>query len=167
MQPLTRSFFARPTLDVAKDLIGKTLVFLNTRAVILETEAYFGDDPASHGSRGKTDRNFPMFGPAGFTYVYLIYGMYHCLNFSTEKEYFPAAVLIRSIRNTESEELFDGPGKLCNHLGVTREHNNIDTCSSDEIYLIDEGMNFKTQATPRIGIKQNVEKKWRFVASEE
>lgn len=91
MKKLTRIFFERPTLKVARDLIGKVLVFGNKKAVITESEAYFGDDPASHGANGKTKRNYPMFGPAGHTYVYLIYGMYHCVNITTEKEGFPAS----------------------------------------------------------------------------
>ncbi|MDP2860437.1 MAG: DNA-3-methyladenine glycosylase, partial [bacterium] len=97
---LSRKFFVRPTLMVAKDLLGKILVRKTgrkiTRVMIIETEAYCGPkDLASHASRGRTKRTEIMFGPAGHAYIYLIYGMYHCLNVVTEAEGYPAAVLIR------------------------------------------------------------------------
>lgn len=100
-QKLSRSFFNRPTLRVARDLLGKFLVRKIGRKVIIamitETEAYCGpNDLASHASRGRTARTEVMFGPPGHAYVYLIYGMYHCLNVVTEREGCPAAVLIRS-----------------------------------------------------------------------
>ena len=129
MSVLKRSFFERPTLEVAQELIGKVLVFGNKKAVITETEAYFGDDPASHGVNGKINRNFPVFGPAGHTYVYFIYGMYHCLNIIIEKEGYPAVVLIRGI------EGFNGPGKLCKALGITRDQNDIDLCTSKTLFI--------------------------------
>src|SRR2546430_489923 len=96
---LPRSFFVRPTLQVAEELLGKLLVFNNQRGLITETEAYIGqDDPACHAARGMTPRTQVMFGPPGFSYVYFIYGMYHCFNVVTEPEGFPAAVLIRGIK---------------------------------------------------------------------
>ncbi|MBU1992302.1 MAG: DNA-3-methyladenine glycosylase [Patescibacteria group bacterium] len=164
MKKLPRKFFERSTLEVAGDLVGKVLVFGDKKAVITETEAYFGDDPASHGSRGVTKRNFPMFGPAGHTYVYFIYGMYFCLNITTEKEGFPAAVLIRGVRVLDTNELFNGPGKLCSHLGITKKHNDIDVCRSGLVYVADAGIKLKAKKTPRVGIKKNAHKKWRFVA---
>lgn len=166
MKKLTRKFFQQPTLKVAQELIGKVLVFGCKKAVITETEAYFGDDPASHGARGKTKSNFPMFGPAGHTYVYFIYGMYHCVNITTEKEGYPAAVLIRGIKMIDSEKYFDGPGKLCRDLGITREQNNIDICTSKNFYIADDGIKLSIEKSPRIGIKKNAHKKWRFVAKE-
>lgn len=166
MKKLSRKFFERSTVKVAKDLIGMVLVFGYKKAVITETEAYFGDDPASHGARGITARNFPMFGPAGYTYVYFIYGMYFCLNITTENEGFPAAVLIRGVKMMDTEKHFDGPGKLCIALGITKKQNNIDLCESDVFYVADFGIKLRVKNTPRIGIKKNVHKKWRFVAEE-
>ena len=163
--PLTKLFFDRPTLQVAKDLIGKQIVFGDRRGIITETEAYIGtDDPACHAARGKTPRNSIMFGQAGFAYVYFIYGMYYCLNFITEKEGFPAAVLIRGVIDPETGKHYDGPGKLCNYFGITKEHNGINICNSAEFYVDDSAATFKIDRTPRIGIKAGTEKLWRFKA---
>src|ERR1700722_12034729 len=125
---LSRDFFSRPTLTVAQELLGKIMVFKGTAGLITETEAYIGqDDPACHAARGKTPRNAIMFGPAGFSYVYFIYGMYYCLNFVTEDEEVPAAVLIRGLMLIEPSPLhLNGPGKICRHLSITRDHNAID-----------------------------------------
>lgn len=166
MKKLSRKFFQQPTLKVAQELIGKVLVFDDQKAVITETEAYFGDDPASHGARGKTPRNLPMFGPAGHTYIYFIYGMYHCVNITTEKEGYPAAVLIRGVKIIDSAEHFDGPGKLCRALNITKDQNDIDICTSKNFYIADDDIKLKIEKTPRIGIKKNAHKKWRFIAKE-
>ena len=106
--PLPRSFFDRPTLRVAKDLLGKYLMretetgLIETR--IVDVEAYVGpEDRACHASKGRTKRTDVLFGQSGVTYVYLIYGMYHCLNFVTERIDFPAAVLIRGIETMENQ----------------------------------------------------------------
>ena len=134
-----KKFFSQPTLDLAKALLGKILVFGNLKGIIVETEAYlFRDDPGCHASRGLTVRNAPMFGPAGRTYVYLIYGMYHCLNIVSGKEGEGEAVLIRALepvqgiplmqkrRKTQKiENLCNGPGKLTQAFGITRKHNNL------------------------------------------
>jgi len=159
---LDRSFFLRPTVQVAQDLIGKRLVFQNHSGIITETEAYHQDnDPACHAYRGKTPRNAPMFGFAGYSYVYFIYGMYHCLNIVTEAEGIGAAVLIRGLA-TEAT-LLDGPGKICRHLMITREHNAIDLIASDHFYVCDEKLKPDFVATPRIGIRYGTDKLWRFV----
>lgn len=165
---LSRDFFTQPTLRVAQDLLGKTMVFESTTGIITETEAYIGqDDPACHAARGKTPRNAVMFGPAGFSYVYFIYGMYHCLNFVTESEDMPAAVLIRGLQLIEPLSLnLNGPGKLCRHLGITREHNGIDITTDGSFYVRDSGPTPVFEATPRIGIKQGLDKHWRFVVKE-
>ena len=128
---LSRAFFARDTLDVARELLGKFLVHRTSErwrvGRIVETEAYVGpNDRASHASRGKTNRTALMFGPPGYAYVYLIYGMYHCFNVVTEREGYPAAVLIRALEpiltksdarvmheKNRLEKLASGPGKLC------------------------------------------------------
>ena len=100
--PLSREFFARDTNLVSTELIGKVLYFQGKTAIITETESYIGqDNPACHAARGRTKRTDVMFGPAGFSYVYLIYGMYYCLNFVTETEGFPAATLIRGVHLCE------------------------------------------------------------------
>ncbi len=159
---LTRDFFYQPTLTVAKELLGKRMIFRNFSGIITETEAYIGqDDKACHAAKGKTPRNAVMFGDAGFSYVYFIYGMYHCLNFVTEKENFPAAVLIRGLELPNINLI--GPGKLCKHLGITKTDNKIDIINSDYFYL--EETHFQPQfiTTPRIGIKEATDKLWRFV----
>lgn len=162
---LKRSFFNRDTLLVAQELLGKVIVFNKHVGMITETEAYMGfDDPASHGFKGLTPRTKIMYGPPGYSYVYLIYGIYHCLNFSTEKSGFPAAVLIRGLQLLDNNLHLDGPGKLCKYLNITREHSGIDITQSDEFYVgcLKKTLNFTM--TPRIGIKVGLDKQWRYVA---
>ena len=176
MQKLPRSFFNRPTLQVAKELLSKVLVIGDCSGRINEVEAYIGqDDPACHACRGKTKRNEVMFGPAGHLYVYFTYGMYHCANIVTERKGFPAAVLIRSIkplsgietikkRRERNEHLADGPGKLCIALGMTKKsHNGKDLCGSSDCFVYDDGfVPKKIRKSPRIGIRVGLDKKWRF-----
>jgi len=160
---LPREFFSRCTLRVAQELLGKILVFNNQRIIITETEAYIGiDDPACHAARGKTPRTSVMFGPAGFSYVYLIYGMYHCLNIVTEKINFPAAVLIRGGINLDTDVLIDGPGKLCRALGITKQHSCMDLMIEDNFYVQDSTILLPYETTPRIGIKVGLDKLWRY-----
>jgi len=123
---LPRKFFEKKTLRVAKELLGCFLIRRIGRrkivARIIETEAYCGPkDLANHASKGRTPRTEIMFGQAGYAYVYLIYGMYYCLNIVTERPGFPAAVLIRSIKpilNISGKT--DGPGKLCRELKISK-----------------------------------------------
>ena len=164
---LPRSFFDRPTVTVAQELLGKTLVFGDHRGRITETEAYIGqDDPACHAARGMTPRTRPMFGPPGFSYIYFIYGMYFCLNIVTEEEGFPAAVLIRGLLHEDGTH-YNGPGKLCRALGLTKEQNEIDMIMSKELYVLDTPSWPSFEATPRIGIKQGLDKHWRFLVSKD
>lgn len=157
-------FFNRYTLDVAKELIGKELVYKNHRGFITETEAYMGfDDPASHAFRGRTPRNAVMFGPAGYAYIYFIYGMYHCLNVTTQEEGFPAAVLIRGVLLEDGTHL-NGPGKLCRHFELTKAQNGIDMTVSPHLFITHNSLSFPILTTPRIGIKVGVDLPWRFVA---
>jgi len=177
---LGREFYLRPTLDVARDLIGKYLVFSEGGRVLsarlVEVEAYIGeDDPACHAAVGMTKRNAVMYGMGGFSYVYFIYGMYHCLNIVTEGENFPAAVLIRGAEPAEgidtmiprydfnrANKMTDGPGKFCKAFGLTREHNGLDLVG-DVLYLEDRGyLPARIETSGRIGIKRAVDKKWRF-----
>lgn len=165
-QRLNRDFYNRPTLEVAKELIGKLLYFNGHQAIITETEAYHSHgDPACHAARGKTPRTEVMFGKAGVSYVYFIYGMYHCLNFVTETEGIAAAVLIRGIKLIGNENAdLSGPGKLCRYLGINKAHNKIDLCKSQDFYVSDHGLVLPHIVTPRIGISKGQDKLWRFVA---
>jgi DNA-3-methyladenine glycosylase len=162
MSRVDRSFFLKPTVDVAKALLGKRLTFHDFSGIITETEAYHQDnDPACHAYRGKTPRNAVMFGPPGHAYVYFIYGMYHCLNIVTEPDGIAAAVLIRGLK-IDSLDL-NGPGKLCRHLKITKDHNALDLVTSDHCYISDVGLKPRFISTPRIGIREGRDKLWRFV----
>ena len=131
---LPRAFYARETLEVARDLIGMLLVHVEhgTRRAgrIVETEAYKGpEDLASHSSRGRTRRTEVMFGPPGHAYVYLLYGFWHCLNVVTEAEDVPHAVLVRALEPVEG--IIDktwGPGLLCRAMHIERSLNGADLC---------------------------------------
>jgi len=178
--PLSRDFFDRPTLKVAKDLLGKYLLretqagVIHTR--IVDVEAYVGpEDRASHASRGRTKRNDVMFGPSGVLYVYLIYGMYHCLNFVTERMAFPAAILIRGIEVVENGKgcldvpnRIDGPGRVCRFLDIDRNLNGVDATQGKCIWVEDRGENIspkQIQKLTRIGVHyagEWAQKPWRF-----
>ena len=172
MKPLKRPFFERPTLKVAPELLGKTIVLRQSRqkqklGIIVEVEAYTDKDPACHAARGKTPRNEVMFGPGGYSYVYFIYGMYHCLNFVTEKKGIPGAVLIRALEIPDDEDpkSANGPGKLCKYLKITKEHNAKDCCDEDSPLIVTNNKslkNFTIIQTTRIGISQAAEYPWRW-----
>jgi len=171
MKPLPPSFFSHSTVTVAQDLLGKIISVNGMNVRIVETEAY-GRDPASHAFK-KTARSKIMFDTHGHVYVYLIYGMYECLNFTTEKEN-AGAVLIRAVeplkgiekmkknRKTEKiENLCSGPGKLCQALNVTRKLNGLKL--GKEVKVCDDGFKVKNIGTSsRIGIKDALELQWRF-----
>jgi len=161
-------------------MLGKHLVYNSPvgqlSARIVEVEAYIGrDDPACHAARGLTERTRPMFGPAGFTYIYFVYGMYHCLNLVTEPEGRPAALLIRAAEpeagldlmlkqagKTSECGLLSGPGKLCHALGLTRDQNNLDL-TGDTIYIEDRDTQVRSiQRSRRIGVKVARDRLWRF-----
>ncbi len=162
---LKSDYYFQPTLKVSKDLIGKFLVHKTLKktysAEIVETEAYFGfNDKASHASRGKTKRNSVMFGPGGFTYIYLIYGMYYCLNLVTEREGFPAAVLIRGLNYPKA----DGPGKLCREFRINKNHNGLNL-EGNILWAEDRGLKPKVVLGKRIGVdyaKECANWPWRF-----
>ncbi|MFY9589867.1 DNA-3-methyladenine glycosylase [Rickettsia endosymbiont of Halotydeus destructor] len=166
--PLPREFFARDTNIVSQELIGKALYFQGKTAIITETESYIGqDDPACHAARGRTKRTDIMFGPAGYSYVYLIYGMYYCLNFVTETEGFPAAVLIRGAHIVTPEtQYLNGPGKLCRYLGINISHNKYDLINNPEFFVSDIGLKPSFSITSRIGITKGIDKLWRYVIKE-
>jgi len=167
---LGKDFYENKTLKVAQNLLGKFLVRkIGNRVIaakIIETEAYCGPkDRASHASRGRTERTKIMFGPAGQAYVYLIYGMYYCLNVVTEKDGYPAAVLIRALEYSKA----DGPGKLCRELKIDKKLNAVNLTKNDKLWLEDRGEVIKPsqiERSPRIGVDYAGEwkdKPWRFV----
>lgn len=180
---LQESFFARDTVQVARDLIGKRLIRLEginrITGIILETEAYRGEeDLACHCRVGRTPRTEIMYGPAGRSYVYLIYGMYWLLNFVTEVEGSPGAVLIRAIYPQEGKQIIarrrkgrpqknwtDGPGKICQALNIDGALNGLNTCGSGSPLFIKEGQKVAPEvirAGPRIGLDP-VPEPWRSI----
>jgi DNA-3-methyladenine glycosylase len=181
LSPLEADWYARSTLDVAHELLGKIL-FVKTKqgltaGRIVETEAYRSDDPASHSSRGKTPRASIMFEDPGVAYVYFIYGMYEMLNFVTEPHGEAGAVLIRGVEPVLGEELMrkrrktartahdltGGPGKLCRAMGIEMKHNGL-SLQGPEIWVADSTAERpeKIRVSPRIGISQGQDKFWRY-----
>ncbi|MBI2039159.1 MAG: DNA-3-methyladenine glycosylase [Candidatus Niyogibacteria bacterium] len=170
--PLPRSFFGAPTLQVARGLLGKMLVRRVNgaiiRARITETEAYIGErDKACHASRGRTVRTAIMYEKAGTAYVYLIYGMHWCLNIVTERENFPAAVLIRGIE--QDGKRISGPGRVCKALGIDKKFNGAYLIGNRKLWLEHPlgslTSKFKIGRGPRIGVDYAgawVRKPWRF-----
>jgi DNA-3-methyladenine glycosylase len=185
---LPRAFFERDSATVARALLGQRVVRVlddqRVGGLICETEAYGGaDDQASHAYR-RTPRSAIMYGPPGYAYVYFIYGMHFCLNAVTEADGQPGAVLIRAIapdegiaimhgrRDRVSERsdrsLTDGPGKLCQALGIARAQNGIDLTTSAELF-VEAGVTVaddQVEITPRIGVRGDDIARgrlWRFV----
>lgn len=181
---LDHRFYDRPTLQVAEELLGKVVVH-RTRSgvasgVIVETEAYRGeDDPACHASFGRTPRSEVLFGPPGFAYVYLNYGVHYLLNAVTEADGYPGAVLIRALqpldgialmhkrrapegRDIDAHALCRGPGNLTKALGITLADNRRDL-TNGALTIEDRGISVGRIATgPRIGIRVAAERPWRF-----
>ncbi len=185
---LGRAFFSQPTLEVARRLLGKTLVRIDegepVGGTIVETEAYIGEeDDACHARAGRTLRTEVMYGQAGVAYVYLNYGLHWLFNIATEAPGSPAAVLIRAIRpgpglskiaarrgGQPEARWTDGPGKLTGALGITGTDNGTDLCARDAgIYLLDAPAipDSSVTRTPRVGLKHVKEPwksiDWRFV----
>jgi len=173
-KPLNRRFFARSVHDVAPDLIGATLLFNGVGGVIVEVEAYHHTDPAAHSYRGSTPRNQVMFGPAGYLYVYRSYGIHWCMNFVCEKAGSASAVLLRAIEPThglaamrrrrdvvDERALCSGPGKVCEALAVTRDHNGL---ALDEAPFALYARRGKADvvAGVRIGITKAADLPWRY-----
>lgn len=157
---LKRNFYNCTTLEVAKELLGSFLVReidgKEIRGMITEVEAYIGTgDLASHASKGRTLRTELMFGQAGHAYVYLVYGMHHCLNVVTEEKDFPAAVLIRSVLIDGLEyEKTNGPGKLCKVLKIDRNLNGADVTIGKDLW-IEKGKSLsekEIKISPRKGV---------------
>jgi DNA-3-methyladenine glycosylase len=188
---LPRTFYDRPTLDVARDLLGKVLVRRRrgvvTSGMIVEVEAYVGEsDPACHAAPGPTARNAPLYGPPGFAYVYLNYGIHALVNVVTEAEQSPAAVLIRAVdplegtdvmrrrrgRVSKGRRAFDlaaldlhdlcrGPGNLTMAMGITLADNRADLLG-DRLFIEDRGLDpGRVRWGTRIGIRVGTDRPWR------
>jgi DNA-3-methyladenine glycosylase len=185
LHKLPREFYLRPTITVAKNLLGKYLIrkYQNKLLVgkIVEVEAYLGkNDPASHSYRGKTKRNEVMFREGGHLYVYFTYGMHFCCNVVTEEEEKGCAVLIRAVEPVENIQamqklrdidtsknlynLTNGPAKLCKAFALGREENGTDLCGKDIWIgeLANDKSKVRISCTTRIGITDGSEHKWRF-----
>jgi DNA-3-methyladenine glycosylase len=182
--PIPADWLARSVLQVAPDLLGCTLVRQLPdgrcrRGLIVETEAYMAGDPACHAYRRKTDRNWAMFEPGGVSYVFLIYGMYHCLNVVTDVGGLPSAVLIRALQlETRPEGLplgksgrpeplarvAAGPGKLCRAMHIDLSLNGTLLAPGQPMYLEhrNAAQAFPVVQTTRIGITQGVDLPWRW-----
>ena len=180
---LPRKFYNRPTLQVARELIGAKLIRVSRGktlvGLITETEAYISEeDLACHCKAGLTARTAPMYGPPGHAYVYFTYGNHWMLNAVTEKEGFPAAVLIRAIQPIEGVELMmkrrqgrdvNGPGKLTQAMGITKSENNVDLTEAGSSLRIEPGVLVPDKIVtigPRVGLNKTAEpwlsKPWRF-----
>jgi DNA-3-methyladenine glycosylase len=178
-KPLARSFYDRPTLTVARELLGNRLVrVLDGRrlsGIITEAEAYIGEqDLGCHAKAGKTPRTAVMYGPAGHAYIYFTYGMHWCLNVVTEREGFPAAVLIRAIQPLEGVEWIsarrhgrdtDGPAKLTQALGIDGALNALDLCEPAGGLWIEADLPISDQdilVGPRVGLN-TVPEPWKSI----
>jgi DNA-3-methyladenine glycosylase len=187
---LPRAFYSRETLTVARELIGARLVRVENgvriAGIIVETEGYLGEeDLACHARAGRTARTEPMYGPPGHAFVYFTYGNHWMLNPVTRPVGEPEAVLLRAILPTEGIEIIekrrgkqprkrwtDGPGKLTQALGITKEHNKVDLTSRAGNLFIEEGIAVPDKyvtTTPRIGLNTTPEpwfsKPWRYLAT--
>ncbi|AFY69083.1 3-methyladenine DNA glycosylase [Thalassoporum mexicanum PCC 7367] len=182
---MDKEFLARSADLVAPDLLGYTLVRkiggVEYRGLIVETEAYTADDPACHGYRRKTPRNQAIFGKPGSVYVYLIYGMYHCLNIVTDVEDVCSAVLIRALaldkipawvtlgKKEKPDRVAAGPGKLCRALQIDRQLDGIMLKPGAGLWLEPASDRLKPAEiyqTTRIGITQGAEIPWRWYIKE-
>ncbi len=188
MTALPPAFYDRDTLTVARELVGCRVVHETPEGRvagrIVEVEAYHGeDDPACHAAAGRTARAEPLYGPPGRAYVYLIYGMYHCLNAVTRAEGRPSAVLIRAVEPLEGLDVMrrrrlarrrsgpgktlpdralgNGPGKVCDALGITLEHNRHDLTDSGALRIEQGRPPERVAWTPRVGISVGTERFWR------
>jgi DNA-3-methyladenine glycosylase len=171
---LRRSFFDRPVLKVAPELIGATLLVNGVGGRIVEVEAYHYTDPAAHSYNGRTERNAVMFGPPGYAYVYRSYGIHWCLNFVCEEEGSASAVLIRALEPVagiaamrrrrglvDERALCSGPGKLCEALGVSHRHNSL-PLDRPPFELRARGESLDIVVGVRIGITKAIEHPWRY-----
>jgi DNA-3-methyladenine glycosylase len=192
LKPLSRSFYLRPTLQVAQELLGKYFIRRIGKNLligkIVEVEAYRSNDPASHSFRGKTNRNSVMFCEGGHLYVYFTYGMHFCANIVTGRKGIGEAVLIRAVEPLAGIEMMkinrygsnkslnlkslnrkilikltNGPAKFCEAFGIARQENGMDLLESKISIIEGESIPSKLiKRSSRIGIRRGVEKRWRF-----
>ena len=166
--------FSRSVHEVAPELVGATLLVDGIGGRIVEVEAYDREDPASHGYRGRTERNASMFGPPGHAYVYRSYGVHWCLNLVCEAEGVPSAVLVRALEPTHGFDemrqrrgldaprlLASGPGRLCQALGITREHDGL-ALDRPPFALRERPEPVEVHAGARVGITRGTELSWRY-----
>ena len=171
---LGKDFFARSVHEVAPDVVGATLLVDSIGGVIVEVEAYDQEDPASHGFRGRTARNAAMFGPPGHAYVYRSYGIHWCLNLVCEEEGRASAVHVRALEPTHGLDamrahrgmddvrlLCAGPGRLCQALGLTGEHDGL-PLDAPPFELRAPEAAVDVVAGPRIGITRAADLPWRY-----
>jgi DNA-3-methyladenine glycosylase len=172
---LHRDFFDRSVHEVAPDLIGTTLLVDGVGGRIVEVEAYDQEDPASHGYRGRTPRNAAMFGPPGHAYVYRSYGIHWCLNLVCGDEGVPEAALVRALEPTagiaeqrrrrgveDLRALCSGPGKLCQALAITKDHDGL-PLDAPPFELTSRVAVPEIVTAPRIGISNATELSWRYL----
>ncbi|MDP8911839.1 MAG: DNA-3-methyladenine glycosylase [Actinomycetota bacterium] len=175
MSALPRKFFARDVHEVARELLGATLLFDGLGGRIVEVEAYDQDDPASHAFRGRTARNAAMFGPGGQAYVYRSYGIHWCLNLVCGDEGRASAVLLRALEPTHGIDemrarrrlddlrlLCSGPGRLCQALGITRQHDGLPLDEPPFAILAAPAPVGEIAAGPRVGITRARDVPWRY-----
>lgn len=168
------TFFDRPVAEAARDLIGAEILVEGVGGIVVETEAYDRDDPASHSVNGPTERNAAMFGPPGRAYVYRSYGLHWCLNVVCGPPGHGAAILIRALEPTRGLDvmrvrrgtgddrlLCAGPGRLTQALGVTRAHDGM-SLDTPPFGLAAPATRPPIVAGPRIGISRNADAPWRF-----
>ncbi|MFV0306366.1 MAG: DNA-3-methyladenine glycosylase [Desertimonas sp.] len=175
---LPRAFFERDATELAPDLLGKVLAAGGCAVRIVEVEAYRTDDPASHTHRGPTRRNATMFGPGGHLYVYFTYGMHHCANVSAGDTGDGQGVLLRAAEplsglalmrrrrdGRPDRQLLDGPGKLCQALGIDRRLDGADLTARGAVTLLDDGTGPPVDPLvgPRIGLRVGVDTPWRWI----
>ncbi len=171
---LGATFFSRSALEVARELVGATLLVEGVGGLIVETEAYTRDDPASHSFAGQTIRNASMFGPPGRAYVYRSYGIHWCLNFVCGEGPTGSAVLIRALEpaaglermrerrgSADSRLLCSGPGRLSQALGIGARHDGL-PLDHPPFELFGPQVAVEAVAGPRIGISRATEQPWRF-----
>ena len=162
MDRLGYDFFHRSCPEVARDLVGKVLVYRGNRLRISETECYCGEtDTACHASRGRTKRTEVMYMDAGTVYIYLCYGMHWMLNIVTGEEKQPEAVLIRACAEAP------GPGKLTKQLGITGSENRSSVVTSEDLWIGDDGFRCEVATGKRVGIgyasQEDQDRLWRFM----
>ena len=171
---LRKDFFARSVHEVAPELVGARLLVDGVGGTIVEVEAYDHEDPAAHGYRGRTARNASMFGPAGHAYIYRSYGIHWCLNFVCEEEGSASAVLIRALEPTDGLDemrerrgledarlLCAGPGRVCQALGLTREHDGL-PLDTPPFQVHARAREVEVLAGPRVGITKAADRPWRY-----